>query len=166
MREICQRTQAFGFCFQLSESYTKEVNDLIKGGTSESGKLLFPKMVPEMFDGMKFWTVGGLCNQADVFRDDEVFGLVPSRVINLHHEKKVREGLAHMREKQVHHRCICMGQDQGSHFPFCWSNGCVHIGVVAHDLSWGLRSDTLGCPGSSGFTDAANAAFVLSQLEH
>ena len=95
------KAQAFGLGFQLGKSDTEFVNHLIKGGTSDIGKVLFAQMFPEMFRRIEFRAVGWLWDQADVLRHLEIFGMMPSRLIHLHHDKRVLEGLGDMLQKEI-----------------------------------------------------------------
>ena len=126
-------------------------------------KLLFPKVFPEMLHWIEFGTVCWLADQADIVGDIQVFGLVPTGLIHLHDNEIVREGCRNMLQKQVHHGRIGVRKDERGHFPLCWGNGGVHIGI---DLSWGSRSNTRWCPGTSELTDPAKAPFILSHLKH
>src|SRR5512135_799106 len=119
-----------------------------------------------MFCWIEFGTVGWLRDQADVLGHLEVFGLVPSRLIHLHHEKVLGEGGGYMLQEQIHHRGICPGQDQRGHFPLCWGHSSVHVGIFAHHLSRGSWSDAWGSPSPSRLTDAAKAAFIFGHLQH
>jgi|GEM_PF-5018108 len=82
--KIGHGTQPFRLSFQLSKSLTEPINNLLKGGCSHIGELLFAQVVPHMLYWIEFGTVGGLGDQANIVRDDEILGLMPSRLIDLH----------------------------------------------------------------------------------
>src|SRR5258706_3759370 len=87
----------------------------VKGGTSDIGKVLFAQMFPEMFRRIEFRAVGWLWDQADVLRHLEIFGMMPSRLIHLHHDKRVLEGLGDMLQKEIHHAGIIPPPGQRGH---------------------------------------------------
>src|SRR5712692_9464476 len=80
-------TQPAGLGFQLVESFTESVNDLIEGGSSHIGELLFAQVLPYMLNGIEFRTVGWLLDQANILGNLEVLGLVPLGLIDLHDDK-------------------------------------------------------------------------------
>src|SRR5260370_1012662 len=98
MGEVGQRTETFRVGFQLVESITHLVNNLIKGGQSEIRELFFAQAFAYMFDGIKFGTVGRLSNEPDICRDPQVFGPMPTRLIHLHHHKVLGIGARYMRK--------------------------------------------------------------------
>ncbi len=61
MREVSHRTEAFRIGFQLIESVTYLVNDLIKRGESEIRQVFFAHFFPHMFHG----TLARDCRQAE-----------------------------------------------------------------------------------------------------
>ena len=73
MGEVGHGTEALGIGFQLIESITDLVNDLIERGKREIGEVLFAYFFPDMFDRIEFWTVGRLSNQSHVGRDLQIF---------------------------------------------------------------------------------------------
>src|SRR5258708_2522589 len=166
VREGRHGTQAFGLGFQLGKSDTEFVNHLIKGGTSDIGKVLFAQMFPEMFRRIEFRAVGWLWDQADVLRHLEIFGMMPSRLIHLHHDKRVLEGLGDMLQKEIHHGGISPRQDQRGHFPLFWSHSCVDVGIFTHDLSWGSRPHARGSPSAPGVTHPTRKALIFSHMQH
>src|SRR5260370_100337 len=95
-----------------------------------------------------------------------LFGMVPSRLIHLHDDKVLLEGLGDMLQEQMHHRGISPRENQGGHFPLCGSHSCVDVGIFTHDLSWGARPDARGSPSASRLTDPAKTTFIFSHLQH
>src|SRR5215469_14011366 len=60
-------------------------------------QIFLPHFLPEMFHWVHFRTVGWLKDQADILRDLEVFGLVPARLIDLDHQKRVGKVFCNVR---------------------------------------------------------------------
>src|SRR5690349_14414268 len=56
MGEVGHRTEAFWIGFQLIESVTYLINDLIERGKSEIRQVLFAHFFPHMFDRIELWT--------------------------------------------------------------------------------------------------------------
>src|SRR6266568_2200876 len=100
VRKVGHRTQLFGLGFQLGEFFAQFVNHLLQRGTSQIRELLFAQVFPQMFCWIEFGTIGRLKDQADVLRHLQIFGMMPSRLIHLHHDKRVREGLGDMRKSR------------------------------------------------------------------
>src|SRR5258707_15843152 len=73
MREVGHRTEAFRIGFQLIESVTHLVNDLIKRGKSEIRQVLFAHFFPQMFHGIELGTVVRLSNESHICRNLEIF---------------------------------------------------------------------------------------------
>src|SRR5574342_849402 len=94
MRKVGHRTEPFGLRFQLCEPFAHLVNHLLQRGTSEIRQLLFAQVFPEMLHGIKLGTVRWLRDQADVLGYLEIFSMMPSGLIHLHHDKIVFKGLS------------------------------------------------------------------------
>src|SRR6266571_8018058 len=73
MREVGHRTKAFRIGFQLIESVTYLVNDLIKRGKSQIRQVFFAHFFPDMFHRIELWTVGRLSNESHICRNLESF---------------------------------------------------------------------------------------------
>jgi hypothetical protein len=71
-----------------------------------------------------------------------------------------------MLQEQIHHGGIRPRQDEGGHFPLCWGDSGVHVGIFAYHLSGGSWSDAWGSPSPSGLTNPAKATFIFSHLQH
>src|SRR6266699_6330604 len=67
------RTEAFGIGFELIESITDLVNDLIEGCKGQIRQLFFAQLFPHMFYWIDLWTVGRLSNQSHICWDLEIF---------------------------------------------------------------------------------------------
>ena len=67
--------------------------------------------------------------------------------------KESAKVLATCESQEIHHGGISCRQDQGGHFPLCWSHGCVDVGIFTHDLSWGARPHAGRSPSASRLTD-------------
>ena len=73
MGEVGHQTEALqGIGFQLIESVTDLVNDLIERGRSQIRQVFFT-LFPDMFHRIQFRTVGRLSNQSNICRDLEIF---------------------------------------------------------------------------------------------
>jgi hypothetical protein len=164
MREVRHRAKALGIGFQLIESITHLVNDLIERGKSEICQVLFAHFFPDMFDRIEFGTVGRLSNQAYIGRDLQIFGVMPSSSIDLHHHKVLCKGAGHMLQKHIHHLGIGRRQNERGHFALCWRHRRIDVGVLAHDVMWRARSDSRGSPGTSRDAHAAEAGFIFGHL--
>src|SRR5258708_4879290 len=73
MRKVGHRTEAFRIGFQLIESVTDLVNDLIKRGKSQIRQVLFAHFFPYMFHRIELWTVGRLSNESHICWNLEIF---------------------------------------------------------------------------------------------
>ncbi len=73
MGEGGHRTEAFGIGFELIESITDLVNDLIEGCKGQIRQLFFAQLFPHMFYWIDPWTVGRLSNQSHICWDLEIF---------------------------------------------------------------------------------------------
>src|SRR5216683_1978729 len=69
MGEVGHRTETFRIGFELIESVTHLVNDLIERGKSPIRQVFFAQFFPHMFHGIKLWTVGRLSNESDICRN-------------------------------------------------------------------------------------------------
>src|SRR5258708_8738566 len=70
-----------------------------------------------MLDGVDFWAVGGLLDQANVAWDDQLSGAMPPSLIDLHHDEVVSESLAEMLQEEIHRRRVSSRQNQGDKPP-------------------------------------------------
>src|SRR6266700_3371399 len=164
MGEVGHRTEALRIGFQLIESVTDLVDDLIERGKSQIRQVFFAHFFPHMFHRIELWTVSRLSNQSDICRDLEIFGLMPSSLIDLHHHKVLRISGGHMLQKHIHHVGIGRGQNERRHFAFRWRHSRIDVGVFAHDLMWRLRPHSRRSPGTSRDAHATEAAFIFGHL--
>src|SRR2546430_572323 len=65
-----------------------------------------------MLNGVDFWAVGGLLDQANVAWDDQFSGAMPPSLIDLHHDEVVSESLAEMLQEEIHRRRVSGRQNQ------------------------------------------------------
>src|SRR6266704_3440725 len=70
-----------------------------------------------MLNGVDFWAVGGLLDQANVAWDDQLSGAMPPSLIDLHHDEVVSESLAEMLQEEIHRRRVSGRQNQGDKPP-------------------------------------------------
>ena len=112
MREVGQRTETLLVSFQLIESFTHLVNHVIKRRKSEIRELFFASFIPNVFHRVELGTVGRLRDEPNIVRDLQVFGHMPTRLIDLHHHKVFLIGLGHMLQKQTHHLRIGRRKDE------------------------------------------------------
>lgn len=56
-----------------------------------------------MLHRIQFRTVSRLRDQANILRNDEIFGAMPTCLINLHHDEVLGEDLADLLQEEAHH---------------------------------------------------------------
>jgi transposase-like protein len=98
MREVSHRTKTFWVGFQLIESFTHLIHHGIKRRKSEIRELLFASFLPHVFHRVELGTGGRLRDEPNIVRDLQVFGHMPTRLIDLHHHKVFLIGRRHMRK--------------------------------------------------------------------
>lgn len=113
MRKTHHRTQAFFVISQLIETPAQFVGQEIKRGVEAVVKVLLAQLFPQMLNGVDFWAVGGLLDQANVAWDDQLSGAMPPGLIDLHHDEIVRESLAEVLQEETHRRRVRGRQNQG-----------------------------------------------------
>jgi hypothetical protein len=116
--------------------------------------------------GLSFWTVRWLRDQPHVLWHDQRFGARPARAIHLQDDELLGEGAADLLEKQLHHRRVGRGQDQGRHFPLGWCDGGRDGGGLPHDLPGSAWSDARWRPCPSGDTHPTKPPFIFGHLQH
>ncbi len=106
MRETHHRTQAFFVISQLIETPAEFVGQEIKRGIEVIVKILLAQFFPQMLNGVHFWAVGRLLDQANIAWDDQLSGAMPPSLIDLHHDEIVSESLAEVLQEEIHRRRI------------------------------------------------------------
>jgi len=117
MRETHHRTQTFFVISQLIEASAEFVGQEIKRGIHAVVKILLAQFFLHMLNGVDFWAVGGLLDQANVAWDDQLSGAMPPSLIDLHHDEVVNESLAEMLQEEIHRRRVSGRQNQGDKPP-------------------------------------------------
>ena len=80
-----------------------------------------------LLDGIDLRAVGGLLDQPDVVGHLQEARVMPSCLIQLHHDEIVTQALAYIGQEQVHHGGIGCGQDQAEEFAGLRSHGREHL---------------------------------------
>ncbi len=111
-----------------------------------------------MLDRVNFWTISGLKDQANILWYPQLFGPVPAGLIDLHDHEVVGKVLGHLRQKEIHHLCIGVRQDEAGHQALLWCHRRIDIAGLANDLSGRLWADAWWGPSPFGGTEAAKAS--------
>src|SRR5260221_14217169 len=103
MRKSHHGRNTFFVISQFIESLAEHFNEGIKRWKDPVMKILLPQFFPQMLNWIDLRTIGRLLDQTNVRRNNQLFGAMPACLIDLHHNEILCEGLAHMREKEIHH---------------------------------------------------------------
>ena len=87
MGEIGHRVKKLRIVLKLSQLIAKGINNGIKGDKDAVRKRFFPSFLPNMLNRIEFRAIGRLRDQANILRNDQIFGTVPSCLIELYHQK-------------------------------------------------------------------------------
>jgi hypothetical protein len=87
MREKHHGTESLFVLSQFGECSTQHLNQLLQGWKEAIVQVFLSHLFPEMFDGIDFWAIGRLKDQANILGDVQLFGPVPARLIDLHDDK-------------------------------------------------------------------------------
>ncbi len=113
MRETHHRPQTLFDISQLIVTPAEFVGQEIKRGIEVVVKILLAYFFPQMLNGVDFWAVGGLLDQANVAWDDQLSGAMPPSLIDLHHNEIVSESLAEVLQEEIHRHRVSGRQNQG-----------------------------------------------------
>jgi len=72
----------------------------------------FTYLIPDLLYRMQFRTIGGLGDEANILRDLQGMGGVPTSSIDLHHDEVGRQGVGDRLEKEIHHGGVRIGQHE------------------------------------------------------
>src|SRR5579863_10297611 len=118
-------------------------------------KIFLPQFFPQMLNWIDLRAVSWLLDQTNVLWNHQLVRAMPTGLIDLHHDEKVGEGLAHMREKEIHHLRVSGRQDEGRKPAKRRSNDGEDIHRLAHHLRWNRRPYSRWCPTPFWTTDPA-----------
>jgi hypothetical protein len=89
MGEKHHGTQSFFLLSQFAERLTEHLDQLLQRGKHAIVQVFLAQFLPQMLDGVDFWTLSWLKDQANILRDLQIFGPVPCSLIDLHDDKIV-----------------------------------------------------------------------------
>ncbi len=93
------------------------------------GQGVCAKILPDIFSGIKFWSIGRQLQQHDIFGDDELWGFVPAGAIEDHQGDSVRADIgADFDQMLVHGVDADIGHDQGGAGPARWADRAEEVG--------------------------------------
>lgn len=94
---------ALGLADQLVPCITAMIEDLIVGVEDRVGEPVFPHELPDVFDGIEFWTFGWQRDDADILGYDERGGHMPPGLIHEHYGMGAkRDSSSDFGQMQVH----------------------------------------------------------------
>jgi hypothetical protein len=101
----------FVLCYRI-EPLTQPLHQRIEGRIGPIVKIFFAQFLPQMFDRIDLWLWAGCSIRRILSGNGLAAGVMPARLIDLHHDEVVGQCPAHMRQKEIHHGGVGHRPDQ------------------------------------------------------
>jgi hypothetical protein len=97
---------------KVSKPLADSLLDCVERGKNSVAEPVLLKMIPEMFGGIEFGTVGRKPDEADVVRDAQIGGAVPPGLVENHKTNVIGIHGGGVGEKNRHRFAVATGKHQ------------------------------------------------------
>lgn len=126
-------------------------------------KIIFPDIIPDMFHRIEFRTIRGLPDNSQIFRQLELLGNMPARLVHQNYHEILLKIPGHLLQEELHHVGIGPGQYQRGQLPQRRTDRHISIQVFPDHLSRSNRSTASGSPGPPHSANPPKPSFIFRQ---
>ena len=141
-------------------------NNLIQGSKGLIFEAKFPDLFPNLLNRIHFRGIGRDKEEADVIRDNQSLGFVPSRPITAEQDQVILVLFRQRLQKNVGADGIAVWQHQKAAFSGSRFNGPIGIAIFADMMAWNRRPDALFAPAVFGLIDPTETRLILEHQAH
>src|SRR5437879_10165428 len=98
MREKHHGTQALLISRELIEALAQHLNQFVERGKDPMVQVFLSQFLPQMLDGVAFWPISRLEDQANIFWHLQIFARVPACLLDWRDDKVVAKVYSHRRQ--------------------------------------------------------------------
>jgi hypothetical protein len=149
--------------YEMMETLTEDLFGFFQIVQYFIAEIIFPKMLPNSFNRIEFWTVRRKGQQANVFRDSQFVSAMPSGAIQKHKAILSLKELGGMVKEKRHNFSIHGGHDERGQLAIFWTNSRQRIDKLPDHLvsyHWPFREWR---PTTALVADSSKPAFILEQ---
>lgn len=105
------------------------IDNVVVGLPYGVGQSVCAKILPDIFGGIEFWSIGRQLHKDDIFGDGELWGFVPASAVEEHQGDGARADVgADLDKMLVHDVDADIGHDQRGAASARWADGAEEIG--------------------------------------
>lgn len=146
-----------------SNGFDEVLEDGIQIVKDSVAEVFFSQLVPQVFCGVEFGTVGREVYDGDVVGNLEFCCAMPSGSVHDHEDVFVRMFLGHLVEERTHGMGIDVGVDERGHGAGEGIDRSIEVEVLADVMGMHCRAHAWRHPTGSWIADAPETCFVLEE---